>query len=73
MVHMFTEKQLEILKNFKSHPIILHLDVTGSLIRKIDPNHKNLFYYALTIQQTPFCKYESNPTSRNDKLRSHYS
>ena len=50
VVHMFTEKQLEVLKNFKSHPIILHLDATGSLIRKIDPNHKNVFYYALTIQ-----------------------
>ena len=47
MVHMFTEKQLEILK---SHPIILHLDATGSLIHKTDPIHKSLFYYVLTIQ-----------------------
>ena len=50
VVHLFTEKQLEILKHCKPQPIILHLDATGSLISKIDPTHKNLFYYAPTIQ-----------------------
>ena len=52
-IHMFTEEQLGVLNYFKSHPIVLHLDATGSLIRKIDANHKNVYYYALTIQH-PF-------------------
>ena len=28
----------------------MHLDSTGSIIRKIDSNQKRVFYYALTIR-----------------------
>ena len=34
IVHLYTEDQIKILKLFKDTRIVLHLDATGSIVRK---------------------------------------
>ena len=47
---MFSEEQILILKHFDLRKISLHLDATGSVVRKIDKHQKAFLYYALTIR-----------------------
>ena len=59
IVHLYTENQIKILKLFKDTRIVLHLDATGSIVRKIEPSLKKIFYYALTedILPTPLVQF----------------
>ena len=54
IVHMYTEDQIKILKLFKDTRIVLHLDATGSIVRKIEPSLKKVFYYALTVRHPTY-------------------
>ena len=54
IVHMYTEEQKEILKSFKNNSVILHLDATGSIVRKIEASQKKVFYYALTVHHPTY-------------------
>ena len=47
---MYTEEQILLLKRIKLDDLILHLDATGSIVRKIDKEQKSFLYYALTIR-----------------------
>ncbi|KAI6658828.1 hypothetical protein LOD99_15153 [Oopsacas minuta] len=60
IIHLYTEDQIKILKCFKDKSIILHLDATGSIIRKIEPSQHKVFYYALTAQH-PTCSTSPVP------------
>ena len=50
IIHMFSEEQILLLKHFDLTKISLHLDATGSVVRKIDKQQKAFLYYALTIR-----------------------
>ena len=54
IIHLYTEEQINILKSFKKTSIILHLDATGSIVRRIEPSQKKVFYYALTVQHPTY-------------------
>ncbi|KAI6647066.1 hypothetical protein LOD99_8903 [Oopsacas minuta] len=54
IIHLYTEDQIKILKCFKDKSIILHLDATGSIIRKIESSQHKVFYYALTVQHPTY-------------------
>ena len=54
IIHLYSEDQIRILKSFKQTSIILHLDSTGSIIRKIEPSQKKVFYYALTVRHPTY-------------------
>ena len=47
VVHMHTEEQLLLVRKLQSNDLTLHLDATGSIVRKIDKFHKRIMYYAL--------------------------
>ena len=50
IIHMFSDEQILLLKHFDLTKISLHLDATGSVVRKIDKQQKAFLYYALTIR-----------------------
>ena len=50
VVHMYSEDQMLLLKHFNWDNIILHLDATGSVVRKLDKEQKTFLYYAITIK-----------------------
>ena len=50
VVHMYSEDQILILKHFNWGNITLHLDATGSVVRKLDKEQKTFQYYAITIK-----------------------
>ena len=50
IVHMYSQDQIQVLNYFKGKKVIVHLDSTGSIIRKINSSQKRVFYYALTIR-----------------------
>ena len=54
IIHLYTEEQINFLKSFKKTSIILHLDATGSIVRRIEPSQKKVFYYALTVQHPTY-------------------
>ena len=58
IVHMYSYKQIELLKFFDIKSIILNLDATGSLISKPPSYSKKILYYALTIQHP---EYSTSP------------
>ena len=58
IVHMYSYKQIELLKFYDRTGIILNLDATGSLISKPPPCSKKILYYALTIQHP---EYSTSP------------
>ena len=47
---MHTEEQILLIKKLQPGNLILHLDATGSIVRKIDKFHKRILYYALTVK-----------------------
>ena len=55
IIHLFTKKQIEVLKLFKHYNIFLNIDATGSLIKKPPTCDKPIFYYALTLQHPVYC------------------
>ena len=50
IVHMYSQDQFQVLNYFKGKKVIVHLDSTGYIIRKINSSQKCVFYYALTIR-----------------------
>ena len=50
VIHMYCEDQILLLKHFNWGEITLHLDATGSVVRKIDKEQKRFLYYAITIK-----------------------
>ena len=50
VIHLYSEEQILLLKQFQSKRIFLHLDATGSVVRKLDKGQKLFLYYALTIR-----------------------
>ena len=50
VIHMYTEEQILQFRNPQQNNLILHLDATGSVIRKIDKIHKQILYYALVVR-----------------------
>ena len=60
LIHFVTEEQIRLLKKIPSEKFTLHLDATGSVIRKLDKTHKSSLYYALTIKH-PFSKVSPIP------------
>ena len=47
---MYCEDQILLMKHFNWGEITLHLDATGSVVRKIDKEQKKFIYYAITIK-----------------------
>ena len=43
VIHMYCEKQIVLLKIIKKSKFRLHIDATGSIIRKLDCEQKNLY------------------------------
>ena len=58
IVHMYTLKEIELLKLLKHYAIQLNSDATGSLISKPPFCHNKIFYHALTIQHP---EYSTSP------------
>ena len=50
VIHLYSEEQILLLKLFQSKRIFLHLDATGSVVRKLDKGQNKFLYYALTIR-----------------------
>ena len=50
VVHMYCEEQIAFLKLIGKSKLKLHLDATGSVVRKLECNQKNFLYYALKLQ-----------------------
>ena len=70
IIHMYSYKQLEILKLMNSKDIVLNLDATGSLISKPPSCSKKIFYYALTIQHPEF---STSPIPLTEMISSNHS
>ena len=60
VIHMYSEEQLLILKSIDKTKLSLHLDATGSVVRKIDRDQKRFLYYALTLKH-PIMKISPIP------------
>ena len=60
IIHMYCEEQLFFLKLIEKSKLKLHLDATGSVVRKLDRDEKNFLYYALTLQH-PIAKISPIP------------
>ena len=60
VIHMYCEEQLVFLKLIEKSKLKLHLDATGSVVRKLDRDEKNFLYYALTLQH-PIAKISPIP------------
>ena len=43
-----------MLRAFKDTSIVVHLDATGSVIRRIEGSQQKVFYYALTVQHPTY-------------------
>ena len=54
IIHMYSHKQIELLKLLDRKGIVLNLDATGSLISKPPSCPKKIYYYALKIQHPEF-------------------
>ena len=50
VIHMHTEEQILHIRKLLPNNLILHLDATGSVVRKIDKFHKRILYYALIVK-----------------------
>lgn len=50
-VIMFTEKQVKLLRSLKS-PVVLHLDATGSIVRRFQGLEKRILLYSLVVSNT---------------------
>ena len=49
-IHLFTDEQVQLyLDAFKTGPVTLYLDATGSLINKVPGQPKHIFYYVLLL------------------------
>ena len=70
IVHLYSENQIKILKLFKNKRNIVHLDATGSIIRKIDSSQKKVFYYALTVGHPD---YSTSPVPIAEMISSAHS
>lgn len=53
-VHVFSREQINLVKYFPNQP--LHLDSTGSIIRKVNDGDKRVYYYSGVIQIDTFIK-----------------
>ena len=47
---MHIKDQLLLLRKLQSNDLTLHLDATGSIVRKIEKFHKRILYYALVVR-----------------------
>ena len=54
IVHLFTEDQINVLRAIKNTSITVHLDATGSVIKRIEDSQQKVFYYALTVQHPTY-------------------
>ena len=54
IVHLYTEDQINVLRAIKNTSITVHLDATGSVIRRIEDSQQKVFYYALTVQHPTY-------------------
>ena len=70
IVHMYTLKQIELLKLLKHYAIQSNLDATGSLISKPPFCHNKIFYCALTIQHP---EYSTSPIPVAEMISSDHS
>ena len=50
VIHLHTEEQILLIKRLHPGNLTLHLDATGSIVRKIEKFHKRILYYALTVK-----------------------
>ncbi|KAI5692685.1 hypothetical protein M8J75_011504, partial [Diaphorina citri] len=60
-VHLYDKEQVEIvriLKNFPVHPITVHIDATGSVVRKTRDSSKRVLYYALVMNIPEAIKHD---------------
>ena len=57
---MYCEEQIAFLKLIGKSKLKLHLDATGSVVRKLERSQKNFLYYALTLQH-PLAKITPIP------------
>lgn len=51
-VHLYDKDQVEIVKilnNFLKHPVTVHIDATGTVVRKTNKSSKRILYYALVV------------------------
>ena len=67
VVHRYCEEQIAFLKLIGKSKFKLHLDSTGSVVRKLECNQKNFLYYAPTLQH-PLAKISPIPLA--EKLTS---
>ena len=58
IIHMYTSKQIQLLKFIKNKAVVLNLDATGSLISKPPSCSNKIYYYALTMQHP---EYSTSP------------
>ena len=70
IIHMYTYKQVELLKLFKNSRLVLYLDATGSLISKPPSCLNKIFYYALTLQHP---EYSTSPIPVAEMISSDHS
>ena len=70
IIHMYTEEQILVLKSIAKSNLILHLDATGSVVRKIDQFQKKFLYYALTLQHP---QMKISPTPLAEMLSSNHT
>ena len=54
IVNLYTEDQINVLRTIKNTRITIHLDATGSVIRRIEGSQQKVFYYALTVQHPTY-------------------
>ena len=52
IIHLYTKRQIEVMKVLSN--IVLHLDATGSIVRKPEFCTKPIFYYALTLKHPDY-------------------
>lgn len=50
IIHMLSEEQILLLKHFDLSKISLHLDATGSVVRKIEKTPKGFSLLRITIR-----------------------
>ena len=54
IVHLYTEDQINVSGAIKNTSISVHLDATGSVIRRIEDSQQKVFYYAFTVQHPTY-------------------
>ena len=50
IIHLYSREQIMLLKKLEKRSFTLHLDATGSVIRKLDHLKKRILYYAISVK-----------------------